>query len=118
MRRDPAEMTIAELRRLRESLGLTVRALAAAIGVDRRTVTRWEAGEALSEGSASALRRLVEYTNRSVDKLAETHGPGDRIVTYPTDKAYREAGGQLPSAWHRMVADRAAERCGARIDYP
>jgi transcriptional regulator with XRE-family HTH domain len=34
-----------ELRSIREVLGLSVRAMARRIGVDPRTITRWESGE-------------------------------------------------------------------------
>lgn len=38
-------MTREELRRIREGLGLSRRALARRIGVAPRTIARWEAGE-------------------------------------------------------------------------
>jgi len=121
MRRDPLEMTCAELRGLRESLGLTVRALAEGIGQDESTVYRWESGaQRISAGNARSLAALVDYTDRRVEDLVAAHRPGAPIVTYPSDRADRGSGpGRVLSAqWHRVVARRAAERTGARVVWP
>lgn len=117
-------MSPAELLCLRGSLGLTLKAFAAAVGVDSSTVFAWEGDpkriskpQKISEANARAVAALVEYTDRAVADLAAAHGPGNPIVIYSTDKQYRAAGGVLSAAWHRMVARRAAAECGARIVY-
>lgn len=120
MQRDPSEMNPAQLLRLRESfLELSTRSLGAAIGVDRRTVIRWEAGDPLSEANAQALRELVEYTNRCVDDLVASHAPGEPIITYRTDEDYRASKPDrvLTARWHRGAAERAADRVGGWIDF-
>ncbi|WP_081883401.1 helix-turn-helix transcriptional regulator [Glycomyces tenuis] len=105
---------------LRRSLGLTVTSLAAAIGVTRRTVTRWEAGEPIYRLNAEALADLVAYTDQTVADLAAVHGPENPIVTYLTDESYRASRPErvVSAEWHQLVAWRAAEECGARIIYP
>lgn len=118
---DPLEMTAAELVCLREGMGFTVRAVAAALEVTERTIHRWERkgpGQ-MRRSQADRLVWLVEYTDRAVEDLVAAHAPGERIVTYATDQAYRGSNPEvvLSAAWHRQVARRAAERCGARIDY-
>lgn len=109
----PLLMTAAELRCLRERLGLTTRALAAAIGRTERNVARWETGpQRISRETADALIDLVSYTDEAVDALAETQA--ETIMVYRTDEEFRaiEDTGKrvLSAAWHRMVAGRAAER--------
>ncbi|HLU96552.1 MAG TPA: helix-turn-helix transcriptional regulator [Thermobifida alba] len=120
MQRDPSEMSPAHLLGLRRWLGLTVRAMAAAVGQSYQTVTRWESGERrLSEQSAAALRDLVAYTEETVEGLAAA-APA-KIVIYRTDAEFQanvDTGGRvLSAAWHQMVAVRAADRCGAEIVY-
>lgn len=123
MERHPSEMTPAELRCLRESLGLTVRAMSAAVGQTYQTVTRWESGERrISPRSAAALADLVGYTDAFVDGLVRVHRAGRPLVTYLTDddlRAHVDTGGRvLSAAWHRASAWRAAGRVpGARVVY-
>lgn len=62
-------MTGAELRRLREGLGLTVPELAERIGVHWTTVYRWERGQvAISEPVAQLVRLLVKLKLKSTPK--------------------------------------------------
>ena len=52
-------MTPAGFRRIRKALGLTQTGLAAQLGVERVTVTRWELGERrISEPIARLLQRI------------------------------------------------------------
>jgi transcriptional regulator with XRE-family HTH domain len=112
------------LKCLRESLGLTVTALAAATGQAYRTITRWEddAHPPISERSAAALAELVAHTDRVVADLVATHPAGSTIIVYPDGKNtlprdLAEYGGRrLSPAWYRAAAWRAAERTGAKID--
>ena len=62
----PGSMAPAELRRIRQSLGLTQEELARALGVTPNTVARWEQGV----HAVSPLARLALL------HLARTHGPG------------------------------------------
>lgn len=120
----PLLMTTAELRCLRESLGMTVRDLALAIGWHERNVHRWESGDsAVTRAAADALNDLVAFTDRLVDQLAEAHPAGSTITVYPDGKAslpdelaaYGDR--RLSAAWYRAAAWRAADRTGARIAY-
>lgn len=116
---DPLEMNAGELVCLREAMGFTVRAFAAALEVTERTIHRWERkgpGQ-MRRSQADRLVWLVKYTDRAVEELAARHGPGDWIVIYLTDQAYRDSNPEviLSAAWHRQVARRAAEQCGARV---
>ncbi|MEU5157282.1 helix-turn-helix transcriptional regulator [Glycomyces sp. NPDC021274] len=114
-------MTAAELRCLRELLGLSTRALAAAIGRSERNVARWENGQQrLARDTAEALAELADYTDAAVDALVAA--APDTISVYRNDgefRAHEDTGARvLSAAWHRMVAARAAERIpGAVITY-
>lgn len=121
--RHPLMMTAAELRCLRESLGLNVRDLAKAIGRTERNVYRWEAGEhSLARGTADALAALVAYTDAAVTALVEAYEPDAAITTYRTDEEFRahvDTGIlELSAQWHRAVVWRAAQQIpGATITY-
>lgn len=53
-------MTSAGLRRIRKALGLTQKALAEALGVDRVSVARWERGDrGISELAARLIQRIA-----------------------------------------------------------
>lgn len=119
MQRHPSEMTPNGLRCLRESLGLTVRALSHAIGQSYQPITQWEKGERpISTRNAAVFADLVEYTETCVEALA-AEPPENGLVTYLRDEEFREhvdtGGWVLSAAWHRMVVWRAAERSGAEI---
>lgn len=114
----PHTMTPAELRALRESMGLTVRALAAAVGVGERAVDRWERGHSRpARRHAARLEGLRAYTDAAVESLSTE----DPILTYRTTEEFHaaEPPGEwvLPASWHRMVAWRAAQDTGAVIRY-
>jgi DNA-binding transcriptional regulator YiaG len=119
--RHPLIMTTAELRCLRERLGLTPAALAAAIGRSERNVRRWENGEQrISRETADAMIALASYTDAAVDALVEA--APSTITVYRDDEAFRaheDTGSRvLSAAWHRMVAARTAERIpGSVIAY-
>jgi len=120
--RHPLLMTDAELRCLREQLGLSVRDLAKAVNRHERNVHRWENGEqAISRETAEALQSLVAYTDATVNALVALGG-GEAITTYRNDEAFHEAFDagalKLPASWHRAVAWRAAQQTGAAITYP
>jgi len=127
VQRDPSVMTPAELRCLRESLGLTITELAVGIrhpgSLNERTVRRWESGpHSISKPNAEALARLVAYTDDSVRAIVEAHRPGAPIITYWDDEALHKAEPGLwpsiPASWHRAVAWRAAQQIpGAVITY-
>lgn len=121
--RHPLIMTAAELRCLRESLGLTIRALAKAVNHTERNISRWEnAEQPISRRSAEALVDLVAYTDETLAAVVATHASGSTIITYRSDEEFQErfdtGGRALSASWHRMVAWRAAQQIpGAVITY-
>jgi transcriptional regulator with XRE-family HTH domain len=140
-------MTSAELRCLRESLGLSIAELAAVLGLDaraatprpdepalassarkprpldRKTINRWERDlQPISKANAEALARLIAYTDRAVAAIVEAHDPSQPIITYTDgvdlNLAERGLWPTLPASWHRAVAWRAAQQIpGATITY-
>jgi DNA-binding XRE family transcriptional regulator len=116
-------MTAAELRVVREYLGLTGDALAAHLGVSSRTLRHWEAGVyAIPDGVREEIEDLEEVTARAVDDaVAQLMDVPDPVaVVYRTDDEYHHAHPEitLPASWQRAVVARAAERVpGLGIDY-
>lgn len=114
----PHTMTTAELRALRESLGLSLRAFAAAVGVGERTVDRWERGDSRpARRHVARIEALCAYTEAAVERLT-----GQAVIlTYRTTAEFHDAeppeGWVLPASWHRQVAWRAAQETGAVIRY-
>jgi DNA-binding transcriptional regulator YiaG len=122
--RHPLLMTDAELRCLREQLGLSVRELGRAVGRHERNVHRWESGDhAISRDTADELQALVSYTETAVADLAASHPAGTTIVTYRADgdmpdHIKKRGDRELSASWHRAVAWRAAQQTGATVTYP
>lgn len=120
-RMNPMAMLPADLKCLREDLGLSVPTLAAAIGTSTTTVERWEMPPGnpnayrISKANAESFRRVVEDTGRAVDEIVAS--AGREIVVWSNDEEYRAAGGRYSAEWHRRVARRAKERTGAAIVY-
>lgn len=63
-----ADFSPAEIRSLREDLGLTQEQLAERVGVARTTVTLWETGDRNPSGSAILL--LDQLANKAAKKAA------------------------------------------------
>lgn len=116
-------MTGAELRVVREWLGLTTRWLAERLSVQERTVHRWEAD---ASPIPDAIRVTVEQleadtaavVSAAVDTLNDAADPG--ILTYRTDADYRVHHPELPwpASWHRAVTARVAHEVpGLPITY-
>lgn len=116
---DPMTMSPADLKCLREDLGMSVPVLAAAIGTSTTTIERWESEKSIayriSRANADAVRQVVEDTQRAVDELVVS--AGSEIVVWSNDDEYRAAGGRFSAEWHRRVARRVKERTGAAIVY-
>jgi hypothetical protein len=107
-------MTPAELRVVREFLGLSPEWLGVHLGVSGRTVRHWEYGKyAIPDGVRLEIEKLEaqtgEYVGAVVDQLMDL--PDPVIVTYRTDAEYRSAdpGSPLPASWHRAVIARVAQ---------
>lgn len=112
---DEEPMTDAELRVVREYLGLTGDALGQLLGVQGRSVRNWEAGkyaipdgvrdqiEAWEASTAEQVTAAIEAVNAMVDPA---------IATYRSDADYWGAQPQMepwPAAWHRAIVARVAQ---------
>jgi DNA-binding XRE family transcriptional regulator len=64
-----------EFMQLRESLGLTQRQLADAIGVTDQTVSNWERGVYVPRLTLRQTARLCKAVNRSIEELADLFEP-------------------------------------------
>ena len=114
-------MSAAELRCLREWLGLTTRWLADHLGVAERSIHRWEGGvREVPEGVAAEVLRLSEITygvlNGLIDQLLDVPEPG--VYTYMSDADYRSHHPEQdwPASWHRALCARLADEVpGLRI---
>ncbi|WP_278314982.1 helix-turn-helix domain-containing protein [Lolliginicoccus levis] len=116
-------MTGARLRVLRERLGLPVEWLAERLGVNARTLERWEhERNPIPDGVAREVealdRQATSIITATVSGLREDDEP--IIETYRTNDGYRahEPGTDWPASWHRALAGRIAERVpGVAIVY-
>lgn len=106
-------MTRAELRVVREALGLTGDWLAAHLGVSPRTVRHWEAGRyAIPDGVRLELERMeavaAGVVEEGVKRLRDA--PEPTLAVYASDEDVRaaHADSPWPAAWHRAVAYRIA----------
>src|SRR5690606_7576113 len=119
-------LTAAGFKTLREHLGIPGEWLARRCGVSDGSVSHWDAGRCPVRERISCWRRwLAGDTGATVSWIAErleTSPESERLlVTYRND-AERDAGAaddphrslypddDLPSAWHRRMAARVAER--------
>lgn len=116
-------MTDAELKVIREYLGLTTRWLADHLGVAERTVHRWESGASpIPDGVRLEVERLEVATATAVGAAVEAcmDLPDPAVVTYRTDEEYRARHPEptWPASWHRAVVARVAEEVpGLVISY-
>ncbi|WP_396902648.1 hypothetical protein [Mycolicibacterium sp.] len=109
-------VTPAELRCLREFLGLPPVWLADRLKVRERTLHRWEAAVApIPDGVATEVENLANDAADIVEQLVQQYeaSGGGELVTYRTDEDYRavgELGLVYPASWHRAIAARVAEQ--------
>jgi transcriptional regulator with XRE-family HTH domain len=119
-------MTAAELKTLREALGLPVAWVAVKSGVQRRTVEYWEAGRMrVPEDVAALLTTLDRQFDRAADEaLAVAHEQRDKhgqpetveLKRYRTDEALwtaRPDMAGLPVTAHAALLNRARRLLGA-----
>ncbi|WP_432124077.1 helix-turn-helix domain-containing protein [Streptomyces sp. C10-9-1] len=120
---DDERMTSAELRVVREWLGLTPEWLAGHLKVSARTVRHWEAGRyAIPDGVRLEIedleRRTGEFVSGIIGRLMDLPDPG--VITYRDDDSYQAAhpDREFPASWHRAVVARVAQEVPAlRIAY-
>lgn len=106
-------MTDAELRVVREFLGVTPEWLGSHLKVSARTVRHWEAGRYdIPDGVRLEMedleRRTAEFIGGIVPQLLDLPDPG--VITYRTDEEYHAAHPEIPfpASWHRAVVARLA----------
>lgn len=111
-------MTPAELKVVREFLGMSGAALAAYLKVSDRTVRHWEDGKyPIPDGVRLAIEdleaRTAEFVAGVVEKLMDY--PEPVVVTYRTDREYHGAHPEIPfpASWHRAVVARVAQEVPA-----
>jgi hypothetical protein len=107
-------MSDAELRMVREFLGITAEWLADHLGVALRTVRRWEHGTSpVPDGVRVQVEALEEVAARQVGELVDRlAAAADVVLTIPRED------GEWPAGWWRMVAARVAvEVPGLEVHY-
>lgn len=119
-------MTAAEMKVVREWLGLTTAWLANYLDVAERTVHRWESGvSVIPDGVRVSIERLetdtADHVARAVAAYEDMRDPTEvPMVTYRTDFDYRaeHPGVAWPASWHRAVCARVAHEIpGITITY-
>lgn len=116
-------MSPAELRVVREYLGLTTRWVAEHLDVQERTVHRWESGVSpIPDGVRLQVEAWEADTARTVTAgvTAAQDLPEPTVATYRTDVDYlhHEPTGGWSASWHRAVVARIAQEViGLRIQY-
>lgn len=104
-------MTSAELKCLRESMGLTTRWLAERWDVSEVSVKRWERTLCPPE---RIVRQITDLKRRFDEEVARGVAlRGDYVCAARNDR-FRD-GRMMPAAWTRAVAQRVHEGSGARI---
>lgn len=117
-------MTAAELRVVREFLGLTPEWLAEHLNVTGRTVRHWERSKYhIPDGVRLEIEDLEYRTGTFVSGVIEQlmDLPDPAVVTYRSDAEYHAAHPDVPfpASWHRAVVARVAQEVpGLSIDYP
>ncbi|AUH70561.1 MULTISPECIES: helix-turn-helix domain-containing protein [Gordonia] len=116
-------MTGAEFRVARERLGVTGAWIAAQLGVQDRTVRRWDAGTSVIPPRVAAqVRSMLAATDDFIDQVtAAIREDGDTVVPiYIDDEQLWEHWPDVtyPASWHRAALGRVAERIpGLRLRY-
>ncbi len=111
---DDERMSDAELKVIREFLGLTGDWLAGHLEVSPRTVRHWEQGKyPIPDGVRLAMEdleaRTATFISGIVEKLLDMPEPA--VLTYRTDEEYHAAHPDIlfPASWHRAVVARVAQ---------
>lgn len=107
-------MTPAELRVVREYLGLSGDWLARHLAVNPRNLRAWEQGEKqipdrIRLEMEDLERRTGQFVSGVIHKLMDL--PAPTVVTYRSDAEYHAAHPDVPfpASWHRAVVARVAQ---------
>lgn len=109
-------MTSAEFVVWREFLGLGRRWVATQFGVKEQTVSRWEQKDFVPVAAEQAMRKWTDYTAQFVSSLtvAMLQADENAYIVAPRDDCVDLVSG-MPTAWHRLVSARVAERTGLPV---
>jgi DNA-binding transcriptional regulator YiaG len=108
----PQTMSPAEFRCLREYLGLSTQWVAVQLGVGPRAVLRWESpGGTVPQRAASLLTLMRQRAHEAVDAYQVVTG-GQHLLVPAEITGWAD---EMPPAWHRHIAVRAAEKLGANV---
>lgn len=108
-------MTPAELRVVREWLGLTGEALGRLVGVRDRTIRRWEAGQdVIPDGVRVDIEHLKATADEYVESLVEGLLGASKVVliTYRTNEDFWSEDPSrkpFPASYHRAISARVAQ---------
>ena len=105
------DMTPAEFKCLRESMGLSTKWLAERWDVAEYSVQRWERNRELPKKLQLDLLLLKSQFDATVERDGGVSGGA--LIVPRTDLESVE----YPAAWHRAIAQRAREMNGGRILY-
>jgi hypothetical protein len=129
-------MTPADVKTIRESLGVSAQWLATAVRVDQRTVRRWEDGAIplradvvdllirLDVQMAADIAAEVDRILASLGAVAgadpvsvlDSLSPEDwPVLEIPRVDADVTSDGELPASYHRAVAARVRRQLGSRL---
>lgn len=108
----PDDMTPAELKTLRESMGLTIKWLAARWHTSEYSVTRWERNRRLPDTLAQDMQTLRREYRKAITEGIAANEP--TIIVPRTDATTHD---DKPAAWHRSVAQRIREATGCKLVY-
>jgi predicted transcriptional regulator len=111
-------LTAAEFRCTRERLGLPIRWVAEELGVQERSVSRWEDGtHPVPQGVADTMKVWAAAADALYREVSVVHPNGEAFRTYRTDADYRPTGMiDWPASWHRAIAGRLVAD-GWAVDY-
>ena len=108
----PDDMTPAELKTLRESMGLTIKWLAARWHTAECSVIRWERNRRLPDTLAQDMQTLRREYRKAITEGIAANEP--TIIVPRTDATTHD---DKPAAWHRSVAQRIREATGCKLVY-
>ena len=111
-------LTAAEVRAIREGLGVTAEWLADHLDIQTRTVQRWESGA--NAIKPLAVEALLVLEQQAADQVAEHVEAYAKRPGLPSVLAIDDQGRDAwPSGWQRMIAFRVRQQVpGLRIIDP
>lgn len=99
----------AQLRVVREHLGLSRPQLATILGISTGVIADWEDGRDKTPiHLEQRLRTITSNTEQHLDAYTDIYKPGDTVLTYRTDADYQrhDPTGLYTASWHRQLCGR------------